>query len=114
MRFFLVLVFFGLTLPLAAQTNDLYVSKNMFTPGTDTVDIQVTSGNFPNSLSLRVYNSAGELVRILGQTDTSGPFTQTFTWDGKNLNGEKVGSGIYLILFKGQQFLQTARILAVQ
>lgn len=114
MRFFLVLAFFGLTLPLAAQTNDLYVSKNMFTPGTDTVDIQVTSGNFPNSLSLQIYNSAGELVRILGQADTTGPFTQTYTWDGKNVNGQNVGSGIYLILFKGQQFLQTARILAVQ
>ena len=114
MKLFLVLAYLGLVLPLAAQTNDLYVSKNMFTPGTDTVDIQVTMANFPNSLSLQVYNSAGELVRILGQADTTGPFTQTYTWDGKNVNGEKVGSGIYLILFRGQQSLRTARILAVQ
>jgi flagellar hook assembly protein FlgD len=113
-KFLLVLAFLALALPVAAQSNDLYVSKNMFTPGTDTVDIQVASGNFPNSLSLRVYNSVGELVRILGQTDTTGPFAQTYSWDGKNVNGEKVGSGVYLILFKGQQFLRTARILAVQ
>ena len=114
MKFLLVLVLSALAFPLAAQTTDLYVSKNMFTPGAETVDIQVSTVNYPNALSLRVYNSAGELVRILGQTDTTGPFTQTYTWDGKNVNGEKVGSGVYLIFFKADQIVHTARILAVQ
>ncbi|HVZ79971.1 MAG TPA: FlgD immunoglobulin-like domain containing protein [bacterium] len=97
-----------------AQSDELYVSKNVFTPGTDTVDIQVTAPNFPNTVSLRIYNSVGELVRILEHIDTIGAFTQSYSWDGKNVNGDKVASGVYLILFKDNQSLHTARILAVQ
>lgn len=114
MKSFLPVLFFSVTTWAFAQSNDLYVSKNMFTPGVDTVDIQVTAVNYPNTVSVRVYNSAGELVRILSRDDISGPFTQTYTWDGKNVNGEKVGSGVYLILFQGNQFLKTARVIAVQ
>lgn len=114
LKSFLTAAFFALALSAYAQSNDLYVSKNVFTPGVDTVNIQVTSRNYPNTLTVKVYNSAGELVRILAHTDITGPLTQTYTWDGKNVNGDKVGSGIYLILFQGDQFQRTARILAVQ
>jgi flagellar hook assembly protein FlgD len=111
---FLTVLFFSLAALGLAQSNDLYVSKNMFTPGVDSVDIQVTAVNYPNTISVRIFNTAGELVRILSRDDISGPFTQTYTWDGKNVNGEKVGSGVYLILFQGSQFLKTARVIAVQ
>ncbi len=114
MRSLLSVLFLAVAASAYAQSNDLYVSKNMFNPGTDSVDIQVTSVNFPNTLSVRVYNTAGELVRILAQADITGPFTQTYTWDGTNVGGQKVGSGVYLILFKGNQFQKTARVLAVQ
>ena len=114
MKIFLTFLFFSVAALGFNQSNDLYVSKNMFTPGVDSVDIQVTAVNYPNSISVRVYNSAGELVRILSRDDISGPFTQTYTWDGMNVNGEKVGSGVYLILFQGNQFLKTARVIAVQ
>ena len=61
---------------LRAQSDNFILSKNEFAPGKESVPIQVTVSHFPDNLSLRVYNSVGELVKILDQVNPTGPSTK--------------------------------------
>ena len=98
-----------------AQQNDTFsISRNLFVPGTDQVNIQITTANYPNNINLRVYNSAGELVRILEDLSVPNAYSNTYVWDGLNVNNTKVASGVYLIVLKTDQYTKMGRILAVQ
>jgi flagellar hook assembly protein FlgD len=46
---------------------------------------------------LKIYNSAGELIRELFNSFISPGAQYQSTWDGKNKSGEPVASGVYLI-----------------
>src|SRR5581483_3760002 len=109
----LALLFFIPQLSLA-QSDTFYVSRNAFFPGKDTVSIDVTVSNFPNDLSLRIYNSAGELVKTLDKTSPLSAYSQNYTWDGTNVHGDKVASGVYLIRLKTANYVRVARILAIR
>jgi flagellar hook assembly protein FlgD len=88
----------GVTLPpTAVPTPLLYVSKNIFNSGNESVDIHVAFG-YSGTFNLKVFNSAGENVRTLAPTQSvTAPFDQWFNWDGTNQSGEKVASGVYVI-----------------
>jgi flagellar hook assembly protein FlgD len=48
---------------------------------------------------LKVYNVAGELVKVLAEADfVNGSYLAV--WDGKNERGDVVSSGLYLILYE--------------
>ena len=55
-------------------------------------------GPYVTGLEIRIYTLSGQLVRTF--TNSSGIQQNQAIWDGKNENGEKVASGVYLILFK--------------
>ena len=51
-----------------------------------------------SGLEIRIYTLAGQLVKTF--TADSGITANVATWDGKNDSGQKVASGVYLIVFR--------------
>ncbi|MFH1097144.1 MAG: gliding motility-associated C-terminal domain-containing protein [Candidatus Desantisbacteria bacterium] len=56
-------------------------------------------------LTISIYNSAGEQVRVLRQYSNEG-----VEWDGNNDQGESVASGIYFYLIKNTEGKRTGKI----
>lgn len=61
-------------------------------------------------ISLKIYNSAGRLVRILacGKFDAG---IHTIRWDGRNSNGTEVASGMYFYQLKTENQLLTRKMV---
>jgi flagellar hook assembly protein FlgD len=81
--------------------------------GSETVDIRVA---FPGSggYSLKVYNSAGEYITTLAPDQSvTGPFDQTYSWNGTNSLGENVASGTYVITLVEPFGVHTARVMVI-
>ena len=67
----------------------------------------------PGKYSLRIYNSAGELVRVLQELESRWPVQDDVPWDGRNMKGDKVASGVYIVYFESSRYIRTAKILVV-
>jgi hypothetical protein len=60
-------------------------------------------------VKLIIYNILGEKVRVLiDEFQSAG--TRNIFWDGKNDQGEKVASGVYLYQLKAGTFTKTAKL----
>jgi flagellar hook assembly protein FlgD len=71
--------------------------------------------SLPGLYVLRVYNSAGELVKTLQDTASSyAPRDEMLTWDGTNGNGEPVASGVYIIHFVSRYESRVAKLLVLR
>jgi flagellar hook assembly protein FlgD len=71
------------------------VSKNVFVPGTAplVIDYQPSTAGF---VRVKILNVAGEtVVTLLEATQNATP--QRVSWDGRNKNGNIVGSGLYFV-----------------
>jgi flagellar hook assembly protein FlgD len=75
------------------------------------VSVQLSA---PGYCSVKIYNSAGELVRELWNGSIQTTSKNDFGWDGKNKNGENVASGVYIIFYSDHYQTQRARLLVVQ
>ena len=69
---------------------------NPFNPTTN-IEYEVPAGG--NRVTLRIYNSAGQLVRTLVD-ESQGPGPRNARWDGKGASGEPVASGVYFYRLK--------------
>jgi len=68
-------------------------------------------GGRPSAVTLRVYNIAGQLVRTLVD-ERQGAGNHSVLWDGKNGEGEKVGSGVYIYKLRvGDRVLSRKMVL---
>jgi len=67
----------------------------------------------PGKYSLKVYNSAGELVRVLQNLESQFPVEDTVQWDGKNMYGEKVAAGVYVVYFESSRYVRIAKVLVL-
>jgi hypothetical protein len=96
--------------------HDLFdVSENVLRPGSGPVIIHIGSASYDGGYSLRIYNSAGELVKILdNNTSLPAAIDITYTWDGTNTHGDKVADGVYLIYLKRPVNTETKRVLVVR
>jgi flagellar hook assembly protein FlgD len=54
------------------------------------------NGDF-GTFSLKVYNSAGELIRTLEEKRVVHAFNGVYSWDGTNKAGSRCASGVYII-----------------
>jgi flagellar hook assembly protein FlgD len=64
--------------------------------------------------TLKIYNSAGELVRVLlDETRQSGIY-KDIEWDGLNMYQEPVASGVYLLYYTTRYAARSARLLVVR
>jgi flagellar hook assembly protein FlgD len=64
--------------------------------------------------SLKIYNSAGELVRTLLDERRQFGIYQEVPWDGKNMEGEEVASGVYVIYYTTRYATRTARVIVLR
>jgi flagellar hook assembly protein FlgD len=64
--------------------------------------------------SLKVYNSAGELVRVLLEEKRQFGTYQEVPWDGKNMHGEPVASGVYVLYYTTRYATRTARVMILR
>ena len=64
----------------------------------------------PGHTTVKVFNVAGELVRLLVDQDL-GQGVQRVLWDGRNRSGNLVGSGFYLIKIETPSATKTLRVI---
>lgn len=67
--------------------------------------------NLPSSAKIRIYSSAGDLVRELEHNDTVRDFA---IWDLKNASGEDVSSGIYVYRVESGVFTAQNRFVVIR
>ena len=90
------------------------MSKNMFNAGQDLVSTFVATSKYPGDYSLKVYNTAGERVRVLDNRQVTQPFEHTYLWDGTNMYGEKCASGMYIFYLVEPYGTKLARVLLIR
>lgn len=62
---------------------------------------------------LNVYNVSGQLVRLLkNETEKAG--TYQVSWDGKDMQGKRVASGVYLYRMEAGAFAKTMKLVVVR
>jgi hypothetical protein len=84
---------------------------NPFNPETN-IEYSV-AGEGPVQVGLKVYNVAGQLVKILvDEVKSSGEYE--VTWNGKNENNEEVASGIYFYKLKVSDYIETKKMVLLR
>ena len=66
-----------------------------------------------SQVSLRVYNVMGQLVRSLREGKEK-PGYYAATWDGKDQQGKRVSSGVYLYRMEAGEFRKTRKLIVVR
>ena len=64
--------------------------------------------------SLKIYNSAGELVRVLLDESRQFGTYNDVKWDGLNKYGEPVASGVYIIYYTTRYQTRMAKLLILR
>ena len=92
-----------------------YVSRNVYWPERDVppVYIQVHLA-LPGPYTLKVYNSAGELVRTLRNEWVAAVRDDKVEWNARNEADEPVSSGVYVIYFISRYETRTAKLLILR
>lgn len=79
---------------------------NPFNPST-TVQFSIPKAT---NVRLSVYNTLGELVKVLAD-DQYAPGTYKATWDGSNMTGNAVSSGIYFCRIETKDFVTARKMI---
>ncbi len=89
------------------------MSQNYPNPFNPTTRIDFALPERNTNCTLSVYNIKGELIKFLTSGIPLEPGNYSFTWDGDNKNGNKVGSGIYFFKLKTdkKEFVRKAVLL---
>jgi hypothetical protein len=99
--------------PTSTPVSDKFnISKNVFSSG-QSVSIFVSTYDYPGNLSLTVFNSVGENIKNLANLNLTGPFQQTYSWDGTNKFGNKCASGIYVLYLSEPLKIKMARVVLI-
>ena len=64
-------------------------------------------------VSLKIFNLLGEEIKVLIDNKLS-PARYSVSWDGTDVNGNKVCSGIYFSLFKTDSYQQIKKMILIQ
>jgi len=102
--------------PTVVFQDAFFVSHNLFSPTSgQSVSIFVGYSVFPGTYSLAVFNTAGEMVRVLDPPrQLTGPVSTSYDWDGKNEKGEPCASGVYLIQLTEPLSKKTKRVMLIR
>jgi hypothetical protein len=102
------------TFSLTPSLSDLFwISKNRHKSGETPVEIRVGPLAF-GAYSLKVYNSAGELVKDLRDGRGTEGLYDSATWDGRNEKGARVASGVYLIAYTNSNRVRYAKLVVLR
>jgi flagellar hook assembly protein FlgD len=88
----------------------------VYNPDTDVPAVEVHIHlSLPGPYVLKVYNSAGELVRTLQYVrDSYAPRDEILSWDGNNDAGDPVASGVYVLHFVSRYESRVAKLLILR
>ncbi len=81
--------------PAVITPDDYELSQNYPNPFNPTTSIRF-SLPLNKKISLRIYNSLGQEVRTLINSETYSTGNHVVQWDGRNNNGQAVASGVYI------------------
>ena len=97
-----------------AQSVAFTLDHNLFRPPADTQVTTTFSSPYGGSAKLVIYNADGEVIKTLFSGSVSPGAVQTLIWDGKNLSGLEVASGIYVFWLKLDLGVQTKSLVVVR
>lgn len=86
------------------------LSQNYPNPFNPNTQISFSLKNPSQTVSLKIFNTKGQLIRKLYQGPASGS-RMTLNWDGKDDHGNATSSGIYLYRLESEEFSQTRKML---
>lgn len=91
--------------------NDLIGAyPNPFNPGTN---IRFSLEE-ESDVNMKIYDTKGRLVNILIKRDKYPRGEHSIYWNGKNMEGKRVCSGIYIVVIKAGEFRKGVRILMLK
>ena len=96
------------TAPVVSETITCY--PNPFR-GCTNIKIKQTD-NSPTPVA--IYNMRGQLIRTVVNLQKLSPGEHSFTWDGKDDNGQPVVAGIYLCKMTTGQYSSTRKMLLMR
>jgi hypothetical protein len=89
-----------------------YLAQNFPNPFNPTTRISFGLSS-PGNVSLRIYDAAGRLVRaVTGGSRSAGHYAET--WDGRNMRGEEMASGVYFYRLDAGSFTQTKKMILLR
>jgi len=97
----------GETVPSLAALDQNY--PNPFNPAT-TIRFSLSE---PAAVSLRIYDAAGRLVRVLAEAPLSAG-SHARDWDGTDSRGAAVSSGVYLYRLDAGSFSRTRKMILIR
>jgi flagellar hook assembly protein FlgD len=83
---------------------------NAFNPGTTIAYDLGTSAN----VTLRIYDVAGRLVRVLRDHAAEGAGPHSVAWYGRSDHGERVASGVYYYRLEAGSFTETRSMVLLK
>jgi flagellar hook assembly protein FlgD len=76
--------------------------------------LEIPPGEYDENASLRIYNTSGQLVRIISLKDYPEAEQINIVWDGTSGSGEEIEPGIYLVRYFSKNAAKTLRIVKVE
>jgi hypothetical protein len=98
--------FVPLTIPPMTSIDSTKVFPQPFRPSKHG---HLVFGGLPREAQLRIYSITGALIRKAEDIDTGG-----FLWDGRNLGGKLVASGVYLYVIDSNKGRKTGKFVVVR
>ena len=87
--------------PLTLGEKSTFLGSNVFRPDQGkplTIGFKAKGDGW---VTVRIFNVAGELVQPVAEMDAHEGVIYAASWDGLNLAGQRVSSGIYFVSIKG-------------
>jgi hypothetical protein len=95
--------------------DEFFVSRNVYRPDYDQPPVFVRVHlSTPGYCSIKIYNSAGEFVKELWNSRVQDGLYREIPWDGKNMHGAPVASGLYVIYYTSRYQTRLARLLVLR
>lgn len=91
---------------LTGRLSEVHVQPNPFTSGTD---LSFTLGR-SGPVTVRIYDLLGRLVATL-QDGAMSAGLHTLPWDGRDMHGNLVGHGIYMVRVRSGDDVETAKMV---
>jgi hypothetical protein len=79
-----------------------------------TFKLEIPADEYDENASLRIYNTSGQLIRIINLSEYPEEEQIAITWDGKDGSGEEIEQGIYVVRYLSKNASKTLRIVKVR
>jgi flagellar hook assembly protein FlgD len=66
-----------------------------------------------SNVTIKIYNPAGRLVKILTENENMSHGNNVVYWDGKNQQGEFCVSGLYIVTIQAEEKMATKTVVVL-